>query len=271
MSRAPRAGAAKTRLVPPLTPAEAAALSACFLRDTAANVSVAAASAAVRAAGGAECVCVFTPADAAAELATLLPDACRLLAQRGADLTARLRHATEDLLRAGYASLCLLNADSPTLPRAALTAAVVELARPSDRVVLGPARDGGYYLVGLKRAHARLFADIEWSTPRVLAQTRARAAELRLEVSLLPEWYDVDAAASLADLCAELFATPRAATSAPARDGASASPREDANSPSGAHVATLHGYAAPHTRAYLERLLARADRARIWPGASPSR
>ena len=243
VGRVPRAGASKTRLVPPLTHAEAAALSACFLRDTAVNIIEAAACVEVVEAGGATAVAVYTPADGAAELAALLPAGVRLLAQRGADLSARLQAAVADLLGAGYEALCLINADGPTLPRASLVAAVKELARAGDRVVLGPACDGGYYLIGLKRAHTHLFEGIEWSTGRVLAQTLARARALKLDTSLLPEWYDVDDAATLARLCAELF-------DAEARADSCAGPAP---------------YAAPHTRAYLAALLAREGRARIWP------
>lgn len=244
--RTPRAGAAKTRLVPPLTHEEAAALSACFLRDTATNIAEAAAEAVVVQAGGADGVAVYTPAGSEGALAGLLPEGFRLLAQRGADLSARLQHAAADLLGMGYDAVCLVGADSPTLPRAALVAAVRELARVGDRVLLGPAEDGGYYLVGLKRAHLRLFEGIEWSTGRVLAQTVARAAELELDVGLLPAWYDVDDAASLARLCAELCG-PQAEKGA---------------------CAGLVGYAAPHTRAFLADLLAREGRARVWPEAA---
>ena len=75
---------------------------------------------------------------------------------------------------------------------------------PGDRVVLGPATDGGYYLIGLKRAHARLFADIPWSTAAVLDTTRLRAQEIGLATRLLAPWYDVDDAASFETLLDEL-------------------------------------------------------------------
>jgi rSAM/selenodomain-associated transferase 1 len=246
MIRTPRVGASKTRLVPPLTPTEAAALSVCCLRDTAANICAVAATADVMAAGGAAGVAVYTPVGSEHKLAELVPAQFQLLAQRGADLSARLQHATTDLLRAGYESLCLLGADSPTLPRALLVAAVTELARAGDRVVLGPAHDGGYYLIGLKRAHLHLFTGIDWSTERVLAQTIARAEELKLEVGLLPVWYDVDDASSLARLCAEL--------------GQAQTGRDECSGPA--------GYSAPYTRAFLADLLAREGHARIWPDAS---
>ena len=82
---------------------------------------------------------------------------------------------------------------------------MVLLSKSSDRVVLGPSDDGGYYLIGLKENHRELFDRIDWSTERVLDQTQQRARELNLEVSLLPTGYDVDDPATLRRLCAELL------------------------------------------------------------------
>jgi hypothetical protein len=72
--------------------------------------------------------------------------------------------------------------------------------------VLGPSTDGGYYLLGLKTAHRRLFEEIDWSTERVAAQTLQRARELGLPVHILPHWYDVDELDALKTLWAELCA-----------------------------------------------------------------
>jgi hypothetical protein len=151
----------------------------------------------------------------------LLPQGFRLLLQRGEDLGERLFHATEDLLSAGFYSVCLVNADSPTLPDSLLREAMLALQAPEERVVLGPATDGGYYLIGLKRAHRRLFQGISWSTSEVLAQTVERAREMSLDVHLLPEWYDVDDRQSLRLLCRDLFA----ANGGGSRDGAGTSTR----------------------------------------------
>jgi hypothetical protein len=74
------------------------------------------------------------------------------------------------------------------------------LAAPGERAVLGPASDGGYYLLALKAPHAELFADIDWSTARVAAQTRAAAQRLGLALADLAPWYDVDDPGSLAQL-----------------------------------------------------------------------
>ena len=104
----------------------------------------------------------------------------------------RLLFAVEDLLRVGFESVCLIDSDSPTVPERCYSQAVQFLARPGDRIVLGPSSDGGYYLIGLNRLHRRVFEGIDWSTERVLAQTLERAAEIGLTVELLPTCFDVD-------------------------------------------------------------------------------
>ena len=228
MAKAPRVGAAKTRLIPPLTPAEAAGLSLCFIRDAAENIAAASRQAMI------EGYIAYSPADAAAEFATLVADGTRLLPSRRGGLAASLSDAVEDLLGAGYGSVCLVNSDSPTLPTSLLVEAARVLSFPGDRVVLGPAEDGGYYLIGLKRAHPRLFEDIAWSTPAVFQQTVERAREIGLEAVVLPVWYDVDNIDSLRRVHAELLG-------------------EIGRNDCGA------GYAAQHTTAFLRELF-RDDR-----------
>jgi len=234
MAKAPAAGSVKTRLVPPLSYDEAAALQTAFLKDTAENI--------VKATALCPCegVVAFTPAGSEPIMEALVPKSIRLVCQRGEALGERLLSATADLLAAGYISVCLIDSDSPTLPLEALTTAVALLARPGERVVLGPAEDGGYYLIGVKAVHRELFAGISWSTDRVFAQTVARAEEARLDAEVLPRWYDVDDGPSLRRLCEELFGTPAG--------------------PCG----VLRGYHAPHTRRLLARLLSSA-RKRVWP------
>ncbi|MGH7042305.1 MAG: TIGR04282 family arsenosugar biosynthesis glycosyltransferase, partial [Acetobacteraceae bacterium] len=97
----------------------------------------------------------------------------------------------------------LVNSDSPTLPTAFLTSAARRLLDNPAQVVLGPAEDGGYFLIGMSVPHAGLFADIAWSSPAVAAQTRARAAALGLPLVEFGPWYDVDDPASLDRLAAE--------------------------------------------------------------------
>lgn len=197
MAKASVAGAVKTRLVPPLTAEGAAAFNTCVLADSAANIAAAAARAPIRG------FAAYDPPGSERFFTDLLPEGFALLPPREPvagyeGIGQSLYQAARDLLAFGFGGVCLVNADSPTLPTAVLAEAARLLARPGDRVVLGPAADGGYYLIGLKHLHARLFRGIAWSTAGVFAQTIARAAELGLKAAALPQWYDVDDRASLA-------------------------------------------------------------------------
>jgi rSAM/selenodomain-associated transferase 1 len=199
MAKAPQPGRCKTRLMPRVSPQQAAALSAAFLRDVTSNLQAAAREAPVAA------YVAYAPAGAGPLFDGMLADGTRLILADGSiehppgvrGFGTCLLHALLALLALGHESACVLNADSPNLPTAYLRQAAMALALPGDRVVLGPAEDGGYYLLGVKQARAGLFADIDWSTAQVFDQTLARAAALGLETVLLPTWYDVDEPASL--------------------------------------------------------------------------
>jgi rSAM/selenodomain-associated transferase 1 len=218
MAKAPRPGRVKTRLQPPLTAEQAAALNVCFLRDTTENLAGVA---------GAAGLVSYTPVGDEALFDGLLPEGFCLVAQREGGFGARLLGAAEDIFACGFASVCLVDSDSPTVPREAYQRAVAELARAGDRVVIGPTQDGGYYLIGMKRAHAALFEGIAWSTGAVFAQTCERAKDAGLELVELPLWYDVDDGATLEVLKAELLAGMRPG------------------------FATVPGYDAAHTRQML--------------------
>jgi hypothetical protein len=205
MAKAPRAGKVKTRLQPPLSADEAAALNVRFLRDTAENI------AAVASEGGSQGLICYTPVGDEAAFDDLLPDNFALIAQRGDGFGERLLHAAEDILSCGFGAVCLIDSDSPTLPASALREAVRELRRSGERVVIGPSEDGGYYLIGLKRAEPKLFERITWSTESVYAQTLDRVRETGVELVELPKWYDVDDAATLKVLERELLHDERPA------------------------------------------------------------
>jgi len=199
MAKASIPGHAKTRLVPPLTADEAAALNTSFLRDVADNLIGASVHANISG------YMAFAPAGSGGFFRGIMPERIGLLETVASGFGECLFQAATSLLDDGYGAVCLLNSDSPTLPNAYLIAAATTLAVPGDRVVLGPSTDGGYYLIGLKGPHRRLFEDVDWSTERVAAQTVARATELCLPVHHLPSWYDVDDAAALRVLVRELF------------------------------------------------------------------
>jgi len=205
MAKAPQPGLAKTRLCPPLHPAQAAQLSAAFLRDITENIALAGRSAPIHG-----CVAYAPAGDEAWFNGHLAADTGLVLADGsppmppGVDGLGRcLLHAVQTIVQSGFGAVCLVNSDSPTLPTAVLVRAAQVLLAPGERVVLGPAEDGGYYLIGMKQPYAQLFTDIAWSTGKVAAATLDRAASLGLEVVTLPTWYDVDDVASLARLLAE--------------------------------------------------------------------
>lgn len=198
--KTPIPGQSKTRLSPPLRPEECAGLSACFIRDLSATIGR------VSAEGSASGHVVYTPQGTEDDLRTLLPAGFGMVLQGPGDLGARLLKGISDLIAAGHDGAILVNSDSPTLPASILRAAV-EAVRSGDKVVLGPALDGGYTLIGLSRPHARLFEDIPWSTETVYELTLERAREINLPVVSLPVWYDVDDANSLRMLEAELSGT----------------------------------------------------------------
>ncbi len=218
MAKAPRPGHCKTRLVPPLTHEQAAAMSAAFLHDTTANILDAACAVPIVA------YAAYAPAGLEAAIQPHVACGTRLIladgtinAPAGVEGFGRcLLHAIRALFAAGHQSACVLNSDGPTLPTEYLRRTAALLAAEGDRAVLGPAEDGGYYLLGLKQEHTHLFADIAWSTAGVADLTRARAADLGLELVELPPWYDVDDASSIARLLTELDTGPGQGFSAPA-------------------------------------------------------
>src|SRR5205809_4663180 len=218
MTKAPQAGRVKTRLVPPLTPEEAAELNKCFLRDTATAISSACSRRPVGDEGKtarASAIAVYTPVGAESAYTDILPANFSLLPQRGDKFGERLYFAVEDLFKCGFESVCLIDSDSPTVPAENFAQAVELLSTSDDRIVLGPSDDGGYYLIGVKKPHRHLFEQIDWSTERVLNQTIQRATEIELEAKLLSTGHDVDGDASLRRLCNDLLGDTMLADDAP--------------------------------------------------------
>jgi rSAM/selenodomain-associated transferase 1 len=141
----------------------------------------------------------FAPADAAGEVRSWMEGRhprLRFVAQAAGDLGRRLAAAVAAEFSRGAEGVLAIGGDCPYLDRAALMVAAVSLE--TCDVLLGPARDGGYYLVGLRQPQPALFSGIAWSTPAVLEQTRRIAHDSRLATVLLPMLEDVDDEESLA-------------------------------------------------------------------------
>ena len=186
-AKAPIAGQVKTRLCPPLTHDEAATLHGSFVLDMLERTKVATAK-------------LKLPIDrylACAPSSTLVffqimeeRQSVKLIDQVGDDLGARMEQTFATLFGKGYQRVFIVGTDVPSLPLDHYKQALALL--DTHDVVLGPALDGGYYLIGLKRPRPELFAGIAWSTDRVLAATQEKAASLGLKLALIPSWRDVD-------------------------------------------------------------------------------
>lgn len=196
IAKCPRPGQTKTRLTPPLLPQQAAHLYECFLRDT---LELA------RAVPNVTRFILYAPAHESAYFSRLAPD-FRLLPQTGQSLGERLDNALTHSLSNGYDQVVIMNSDGPTLPIHYLKQAFNRLNQHD--AVFGPSEDGGYYLVGLTRPQPRLLREVKMSTPTVLADTLALARIEKVNVSLLPKWYDIDTITDVQRLARELGQTP---------------------------------------------------------------
>ncbi|MDD4252217.1 MAG: TIGR04282 family arsenosugar biosynthesis glycosyltransferase [Methanoculleus horonobensis] len=198
MARMPVPGEVKRRLVPPLTPGEAARLYAGFLQDTI-----------ERLAGleGVHPFVAYTPPAADGFFSGAVPRGFSTLPQAGEDLGERLRNVTATLFSRGATAVVLCDSDSPTLPGRYIEEAFLRLDETD--LVIGPCDDGGYYLIGMRRHLPCLFDGIPWSTAHVTQRTIEAAERLDIPVSLLEPWYDVDTAADLDRLCREMATPPK--------------------------------------------------------------
>lgn len=183
-ARMPRPGSVKTRLVPPLSMREAAAVYAASLKDVIAGA---------RGAGAALRIVHDEAPGADAYFAREFPELERE-PQSSGDLGNRLVAAFASAFAAGASVVVAIGADSPTLPATYLREGLT--ATRKGGAALGPAADGGYYLVGLRHdlwpAARGMFLDIPWSTEQVFESTTQRAAAIGVEPWILPRWYDID-------------------------------------------------------------------------------
>lgn len=188
MAKAPVAGAVKTRLVPPLTPVQAAEFYRALLLDQCDHL---------RKYPGAERYVFHTPADAGGIFRELGGGEYVYRPQYGNGLGARMQQVFSDLWRLGHRNIIVIGSDLPALGWAILDAGFRQLAQAQPRVVLGPSRDGGYYLVGMNRLTPEIFQEMTWSHDQVLAETQARLGALAVPYGLLPGLFDFDSVEDL--------------------------------------------------------------------------
>lgn len=198
LAKAPAAGVTKTRLCPHLTPEEAAQFAAASLVDT---------LAVARSVPGCT-LRLAHPPGAEGPLAALLGDDLPpAFAVPPGDVGTAMCHAITCALDHRAAQVALIGGDLPSLPPAHIAAAFAHLDAGTD-VVLGPAEDGGYYLIAATAPHPELFAGISWSTASVFTQTVAKVAAAGLTLATLPPWYDIDGPADLRRCADDLAAHP---------------------------------------------------------------
>lgn len=180
MAKQPLPGKCKTRLARHLSPKRACLLQEAFLRDTVDFIR--------ETPVGGHFLCYWPPEARDWFASTFV--GIDLLQQPAEDLGWSLIKAFEQVCRLGYGVAVALGADTPDLPPGVIESAVDALEEYD--MAIGPAVDGGYYLIGLKEPAPELFRRIDWGTQEVLAQTYARASELGLRVATLDTWYDID-------------------------------------------------------------------------------
>jgi rSAM/selenodomain-associated transferase 1 len=187
-AKEPRPGRVKTRLIPPLSFEAAAQLYHSFLLDILEEMGRV---------PEVRLALAFSPPEAQGFFQTLAPPGIDLFPQEGGDLGERMARACARGFAAGYSPVLLRGSDTPDLPAAVVSGAREVLAAGKAQVALGPATDGGYYLVGLTEPQPRLFQGPVWSSSTVLESTLKTARKRGLTVHLLPAWADIDTAADL--------------------------------------------------------------------------
>lgn len=183
MVKVPEPGRVKTRLVPPLTHEEAAGLYRAFVVDIFARMG---------ALGDADLFAFYTPPFRQNEISDMVPKGCELMPQRGRNLGEKLHNVFGSLFNKGYKRVCVVGSDSPDIPLDSVEDAFRTLEEIRGALVIGPTRDGGYYLVAMNTLSDVPFVDIPWSTSKVFEATMKRAGAARMTVRVLREWYDID-------------------------------------------------------------------------------
>ncbi len=202
-ARAPVPGQVKTRLCPPLTPDEAASLHGSLVLDVLERTRPPGHSCAQPARAGVDRFVACSPSAEHVFFKILAQrEGVGLLTQAGEDLGTRMRHACETVFAMGYQKAVLVGSDLPAIPGSVYADAFLRLE--GHDLVLGPARDGGYYLIGLRPPVPDLFTGVPWSTERVFDVTMKLAQNLGLNTAVLPLGSDLDTIDDLTALIDEV-------------------------------------------------------------------
>jgi rSAM/selenodomain-associated transferase 1 len=217
MLKVPVAGQVKTRLVPLLTEKDAARLYRRFIQDTFNCINIL---------NGIDIIAAYTPKNLKLRVKKIVPAGTVIIPQKGKDLGQRLSNIFSELFSFGYKKIAIIGSDSPDLPIGYIKKSFT-LLKGKTELVLGPAQDGGYYLIAMSNLLSPLgtdlksvpkggwgafageiFQDIPWSTDAVFKKTMEKAKKAGLKAAILPKWYDVDDADSLKVLRNSLKISP---------------------------------------------------------------
>lgn len=206
-AKKPEAGKVKTRLVPPLSYEEAKELYQCFMKDALMQYVQLAKELNIH------IFLAVTPEGSSGYFEGLIAEISKekkmnaditIINQRGQDLGTRLFNAFTSVFFQGYDQVAITGTDHPTLPNGHIRQCFTALGQKKYDAVIGPAEDGGYYLIGLKKVQVDYFKDIPWSTDKVLNHTLQALTQKGNTVCLLPQWYDVDDKNSLSRMIEEI-------------------------------------------------------------------
>lgn len=206
MAKVPIVGLVKTRLRPFLTDEQCCSLAACFLKDTVSNALKVTPNVIV----------AFYPPEGRAEIESLVTGEITLVEQKGDDLGERLASAVTHAEALGFGPVSAIGTDSPTLPSEILKTAAESFRESEADLVLGGTRDGGYYLIGLRKMMPGIFHGVTWSSENVYRETIENAKRIGLKNLLeLPVWHDVDVPTDLVALRNEVLADANLQRQAP--------------------------------------------------------
>ena len=193
-AKEPTAGMVKTRLAGRLSPSRRVDLYKAFLMDTI--------ELAKRVRCGEKIISYESRGQEPVYIKKIAIRNFKFFRQTGRNLGERMHNVFKSAAKNGRCKTVIIGSDSPTLPTRFIENAFSRLSKSS--VVLGPSRDGGYYLIGLKRPCPAIFRGIRWGSDTVMEDTVRRAKACGTKVSLMEKWYDVDSAEALAYLESDL-------------------------------------------------------------------